>query len=77
LFANNLCVISNVWASESLKDAALSQLAAQRKVNAAAIDGKALRASARHVLHVFAQNFWRLLDLFEVDAKKNEDWALR
>lgn len=55
----------------------LSQLAAQRKVSAAAIDGKALRASARHVLHVFAQDFWRLLDLFEVDAKKNEDSALR
>lgn len=55
----------------------LSQLAARRGVRAAAIDGKALRASTRHVLHVFAQDFWRLLDLFEVGSKNNEDSALR
>lgn len=55
----------------------LGALAAQRGVTAAAVDGKALRGTAKHVLHVFAQDFWRALDAFEVDEKKNEDSALR
>lgn len=55
----------------------LAALARGRGAKAAAIDGKALRKSARHVLHVFAQDIHQLLDLFEVDHKHNEDSALR
>lgn len=55
----------------------LTQLARRRGAKSAAIDGKALRGSGRHVLHVFAQDIHQLLDLFEVDAKRNEDSALR
>lgn len=55
----------------------LGALAQQRGVRAAAVDGKALRGTAKHVLHVFAQDFWRALDAFEVDEKKNEDSGLR
>lgn len=55
----------------------LAAIAQRRRANAAAIDGKAMRKSARHVLHVFAQDIHQVLDLFEVDAKRNEDSALR
>jgi hypothetical protein len=64
----------------SLRDALgcwLRALASQRGARAAAIDGKALRKGARHVLHVFAHDIHQLLDLFEVDAKRNEDSELR
>lgn len=55
----------------------LAALARRRGANAAAVDGKALRKGARHVLHVFAQDIHQLLDLFEVGEKRNEDSALR
>lgn len=55
----------------------LMELARRRGAKAAAIDGKALRGTAHHVLHVFAQDVHQLLDLFEVDQKRNEDSALR
>jgi hypothetical protein len=55
----------------------LAALARRRRAKAAAIDGKAMRKSARHVLHVFAQDIHQVLDLFEVGEKRNEDSALR
>lgn len=55
----------------------LTTLARRRGAKAAAIDGKALRKSAHHILHVFAQDIHQLLDLFEVGEKRNEDSALR
>jgi len=55
----------------------LSALAARRGATAAAVDGKVMKGSARHILHVFAQDIGQLLDLFEVDDRRNEDSALR
>jgi hypothetical protein len=55
----------------------LATLARRRGARAAAIDGKAMRKSAHHVLNVFAQDIHQLLDLFEVGEKRNEDSALR
>jgi len=55
----------------------LATMAQQRGARSAAIDGKALRKSAHHVLHVFAQDINQVLDLFEVGEKRNEDSALR
>jgi hypothetical protein len=55
----------------------LKTLASKKGAKVAAIDGKALRGSAKRVIHAFAQDFWLLLDLFEVDKKKNEDSAFR
>ncbi len=59
----------------SLRDALgrwLSGLAERRGAKVAAVDGKALRGSATHVIHVFAQDFHRLLDLWEVEDKRSE-----
>ncbi len=39
---------------------------------AVAVDGKALRGSQHHLLHMFVQDFWLLLDLREVGEKQNE-----
>lgn len=55
----------------------LKQLArrwAERRAQpaAAAVDGKALRATGHHLLHVFVQDFWMLLDLRLVGEKQNE-----
>lgn len=59
----------------SLRDALgmwLSRLAERRGARVAAVDGKALRGSAAHVVHVFAQDFHTLLDLWEVEEKRSE-----
>jgi hypothetical protein len=64
----------------SLRDALeqwLEALAAARAERSkrplvASVDGKALRATGQHVLNVFVQDWWRLLDMREVGAKENE-----
>lgn len=38
----------------------------------ATVDGKALRGCGRHILNVFVQDYWCLLDMLEVAEKKNE-----
>lgn len=44
---------------------------------AASVDGKALRGAGVHALNIFAQDFWVLLDSYEVAAKTNEMSAFR
>jgi len=36
------------------------------------VDGKALRGCGRHILNVFVQDYWCVLDMLEVSEKKNE-----
>jgi hypothetical protein len=43
----------------------------------ACVDGKTQRGTGQHVLHVFLQDFWFLVDLEEVGAKKNETSTFR
>lgn len=43
----------------------------------ASVDGKALRGSGVHTLNVFVQDFWVLLDQYEVASKENEMSAFR
>ena len=62
----------------ALRGAVLDWLSAgveARKGAAASVDGKAMRGTADHYLHVFLQDYWRLVDLFEVGEKKNEHSA--
>jgi hypothetical protein len=53
---------------------ALAALRAERSKRSlvASIDGKALRGTQQHVLNVFIQDWWHLLDMREVAEKKNE-----
>lgn len=45
---------------------------------AAAVDGKAVRGGGAYALNIFAQDFWQLLDQFEVQgSKENEMSAFR
>jgi hypothetical protein len=53
----------------------LASAARARKGCAASVDGKALRATGDHFLHVFLQDYWLLVDLFEVGEKNNEHSA--
>lgn len=48
----------------------LARLRIRRGV--ACVDGKALRGCGRHILNVFVQDYWSLLDMLEVAEKKNE-----
>ncbi len=54
----------------------LSAAARARRQGAACVDGKAMRATKDHVLHVFLQDCWQLVEMYEVDAKSNEHSAL-
>lgn len=62
---------------ESLRQALVQWLSELARLRAhgqtlASVDGKAMRGSGRHVLHTFAQDYWQLLDLWEVGEKQNE-----
>lgn len=51
----------------------LEAVACQRMRRAAGtVDGKALRGTGQHIVNVFVQDFWCLLDMFEVGQKQNE-----
>ena len=45
-----------------------------RRIRRAAgtVDGKALRGTGQHIVNVFVQDYWCLLDMFEVGQKQNE-----
>jgi hypothetical protein len=63
---------------EALRTALVQWLAsatATRKDTVASVDGKTMRGTGDHYLHVFLQEYWTLVDLFEVDAKHNEHSA--
>lgn len=71
------CRLFEVLPVETLRQATLHWLGAcarrcAGKSPAAAVDGKAMRKSGVHVMHVFLQDYWQLVDLFEVATKKNE-----
>ena len=57
---------------------ALAALRAERSKRGlvASVDGKALRGTGQHVLNIFIQDWWHLLDMREVAQKKNELSAL-
>lgn len=42
---------------------------------AASVDGKMMRGTGDYYLHVFLQDYWHLVDLFEVGSKQNEHSA--
>jgi hypothetical protein len=44
---------------------------------AVSVDGKAIRGAGVHTLNIFVQDFWVLLDSFEVSEKANEMSAFR
>lgn len=44
----------------------------RRREVAVAIDGKAARGTGEHAVYLFIQDYWLLLDLFEVGEKANE-----
>ena len=44
---------------------------------AVCVDGKTLRGAGVHTLNIFVQDFWILLDQYEVNAKANEMSAFR
>lgn len=46
-----------------------------RQGAAASVDGKSMRGTGDHYLHVFLQDYWHLIDLFEVGSKRNEHSA--
>ena len=72
------CRLFEVLPVETLRQAMVCWLGAcaRRRAGqspaAAAADGKAMRKSGVHVMHVFLQDYWQLIDLFEVAANKNE-----
>ena len=65
----------NVQALHSGVLAWLSASAAARKGAAASVDGKTMRGTSGHYLHVFLQDYRRLVDSWEVGSKQNEPSA--
>lgn len=55
----------------------LVALRCQHKDAVLAVDGKSLRATGHHVLHLFVHDLWWLLDLKQVGEKQNELSAFR
>lgn len=53
----------------------LSAAVRAHKEGVACVDGKAMRGTQDHFLHVFLQDYWLLVDMYEVGGKNNEHSA--
>lgn len=60
-----------------LRSLAALRCEARGRECAASVDGKTLRGAGVHTLNIFVQEFWMLLDSYEVAAKANEMSAFR
>lgn len=57
---------------EWLNALALERIGKGRRKSAVAVDGKTARGTGEHAVYLFIQDYWLLLDLFEVGEKANE-----
>lgn len=55
-----------------LGELARQRIDANHRGAAVCVDGKAMAGEGRHVLHIFVQDYWLMLDMLEVGEKKNE-----
>jgi len=72
------CRLFEKLAIEELRRALLDWFQAavkDYKGTVASVDGKSMRGTEDHYLHVFLQDYWHLVDLFEVSSKQNEHSA--